>query len=527
MAASSMRMPTRDCAAISFRAVARPPRVGSRRQRIARLTESIAATRVCSGAESLSMGQSNSKPSRRARTAMPCSPSEPLKRTRSPGRARSAESSTPAGTTPRPVVLMKSPSPLPFSTTLVSPVTISTPTAAAASCIERTTRSSVASGRPSSRMKAALKQSGRAPPMARSFTVPWTASEPMSPPGKNSGWTTKESVVKASRRPSRLMTAWSSRRASAGLWKAGRKSLRTSSAVSRPPLPWPSSTVFFAGSSTGQVSGSSPGRLSFMAPPLPPGRGTPVLVVGRAGALGGNHGRAQGILRRAAVAEGRAVERLLQALQDLGALAFGRLFDAGVGEAEDSFSVEGGELRPQPQPAPGNPPQAAPLAVADFEDFFHDLLGGAVAFAGHGADVLVFGFGAALFELLDEHGDGFEQVERLEAPHDDGHAKVAAQGLVLPVAHHRADVPGGDEALHAVHGRAEQQAHRPPHPHVGDEQRKILQAFPPRLPGGPGVGGGGGLQPDGGKNQPPPPPPPAALTGKRSVSEPGTRSMSP
>ena len=52
---------------------------------------------------------------------------------------------------------------------------------------------------PSSMMKPALRNSGRAPPIARSFTVPCTASEPMSPPGKNSGCTTKESVVNASR----------------------------------------------------------------------------------------------------------------------------------------------------------------------------------------------------------------------------------------------------------------------------------------------------------------------------------------
>ena len=33
-------------------------------------------------------------------------------------------------------------------------------------------------------MNAALKKSGMAPPTARSLTVPWTASEPMSPPRK-------------------------------------------------------------------------------------------------------------------------------------------------------------------------------------------------------------------------------------------------------------------------------------------------------------------------------------------------------
>jgi hypothetical protein len=50
-------------------------------------------------------------------------------------------------------------------------------------------------------MKPALSQRGRAPHMARSLTVPHTASRPMSPPGKKSGLTTWESVVNASRAP--------------------------------------------------------------------------------------------------------------------------------------------------------------------------------------------------------------------------------------------------------------------------------------------------------------------------------------
>ncbi len=50
-------------------------------------------------------------------------------------------------------------------------------------------------------MKATLRNSGWAPPIARSLIVPCTARVPMSPPGKNSGLTTNESVVKASRLP--------------------------------------------------------------------------------------------------------------------------------------------------------------------------------------------------------------------------------------------------------------------------------------------------------------------------------------
>ena len=56
-------------------------------------------------------------------------------------------------------------------------------------------------GKPSSRMKLADRCRGRAPPTARSLTVPLTARSPIEPPGKNSGDTTKASVVNASRVP--------------------------------------------------------------------------------------------------------------------------------------------------------------------------------------------------------------------------------------------------------------------------------------------------------------------------------------
>ena len=50
-----------------------------------------------------------------------------------------------------------------------------------------------------------------------------------------------------------------------------------------------------------------------------------VLVVGRAGAFGRDHGRAQRLLGRAASAEGGALVGLLEAAQDLAGDAVGRL----------------------------------------------------------------------------------------------------------------------------------------------------------------------------------------------------------
>ena len=57
--------------------------------------------------------------------------------------------------------------------------------------------------RPSSRISERLSASGRAPAIARSLTVPLTASSPIEPPGKRSGLTTKLSVVSARSAPTR------------------------------------------------------------------------------------------------------------------------------------------------------------------------------------------------------------------------------------------------------------------------------------------------------------------------------------
>jgi len=72
------------------------------------------------------------------------------------------DSARPAGSAPTPVVLMKTPSALPFSTTLVSPVTTGTPASRAARAIDSTMRLRSASGKPSSMMKLAARYSGRA-----------------------------------------------------------------------------------------------------------------------------------------------------------------------------------------------------------------------------------------------------------------------------------------------------------------------------------------------------------------------------
>ncbi len=103
--------------------------------------------------------------------------------------------------------------------------------------MDATIRSRSATGKPSSRMKLADSHSGRAPLTARSFTVPLTARSPMSPPGKNSGETTNESVVIAIRSLPTATTAPSSSGSSSGLRKASRKIASISVWVALPPAP--------------------------------------------------------------------------------------------------------------------------------------------------------------------------------------------------------------------------------------------------------------------------------------------------
>jgi hypothetical protein len=71
---------------------------------------------------------------------------------------------------------------------------------------------------------------------------------------------------------------------------------------------------------------------------------------------------------------------------------------------------------------------AAPFAGNDFENFLDQILRRLVAFAAHGAAVLVFHFGAAGFKLLHRHQHALQNVQRLEAGDDNRHAVFFRDG---------------------------------------------------------------------------------------------------
>ena len=159
------------------------------------------------------------------------------------------------------------PSPLPRSTTLVSPVTIGTPASAQAAAIDATMRRRSSIGKPSSSTKPALRASGSAPHIARSLTVPCTASEPMSPPGKKS-----RLHDEAVGREGQALAADVEDRAVAELLEGGlrerrQEQLSMSRAVLRPPPPWASCTMSSSSSGGGQASIAPRERLR--TPPRP------------------------------------------------------------------------------------------------------------------------------------------------------------------------------------------------------------------------------------------------------------------
>src|SRR5664280_1344728 len=400
----------------------------------------------------------------------------PLRIILSPGRARSAEISTGLSITPSPVVVMNTWSPLPRLTTLVSPVTSRIPASLAASRMDSTTRRRSSAASPSSRMKAAARYSGRAPHMARSFTVPLTASRPISPPGKKIGVTTNESVVKASRVPFTWTTAWSSSLSRIGLENAGRKILSINSAVSLPPLPWPSTICLCSKIGSGQEPKIGD-TTSLIAPPAVLRRAShgnrrqvrivlispqvPAIgVIGGTSAFRRNHRRSQRMLRITFLAECRAIVRLLDAAQDLTADANFGLEGIDLLHVEKTLGIMLAELTTQFVTAFRNRPYPSPFAIGDFEHIEHQLLRWLVPFPVQDARIFVLHFGAPALQLADGHQYSLQNVQRLESRYYNGNLEARAERFVFPVSHDRAHVSRPQKSLHPVKRRLQDRGDR-------------------------------------------------------------------
>src|SRR4051794_18744313 len=437
--------------AISLSTEATPPRVASRRQWTA--GPRIASPAGHSARVSETMSAASPRSPRASMIAVPCSPIEPETRMRSPGRTALGDSAARGSRAPTPVVHTYMPSACPRSTTFVSPATMRTSAASAARAIASTSARSTSASSPSSRISARLSASGRAPPIARSLTVPFTASSPIEPPGNRSGLTTNESVVSA-------MPSTTAASASSSIPKAGARSPSISVCVALPPAPW--AIVMRSSLKRGRFA-----RAVSMIPRIRSSRDgaltrePSVVVVGGARPLGGDHARPDRVLGGARGAEDLALPRLDDALEHLAALACLRVGDPHARDAEALLGVEGRVGVREAQRALRDEPQAPPLEVrAQREDLGEHLERAQVALVGHDAAVLVLDLAATLLQLAEDHHERLQDVERLEARHHERLAVVRGDELERPRADHGRHVPRPDEAVEPQVRRVEQRAQR-------------------------------------------------------------------
>src|SRR5262249_45893892 len=113
-----------------------------------------------------------------------------------------------------------------------------------------------------------------------------------------------------------------------------------------------------------------------------------VLVVRRAGALGGHHGGAQGMLRVAVAAEGGAVGRLTQSAQDEAADAARGLLGLDGVHVEALLGVVLAVLVTDAVAGLRDGTHPAPLAIGDLEDLEDEIACGPVPVPGDRPHVL-------------------------------------------------------------------------------------------------------------------------------------------
>ncbi len=208
----------------------------------------------------------------------------------------------------------------------------------------------------------------------------------------------------------------------------------------------------------------------------------PEVVVGRAGALRRDHAGADGCLGRARRAEDLALPRLDDPLEHLAALARLGVRHPDVGDRVAQLGVEGGELRAQLQTALRDEAQPAPLEVwPQLEDLGQHGQGPGIASLAHHPRVLVLDLAAALPDLREQHGDGVQDVERLEAGGDQGQPVLGRHEAVGALPDHGGDVARAEEAVEAEVGGLEDRPERGHDRDVVGEDGEVGHAPRPRL----------------------------------------------
>ena len=441
--------------AISFSVVARPPRVRSRRQCTSipalkqRLDRRPELARVAHDwrFEFQAFAHRENRDAVAAEIAADDDRVAGLR----PMRADRSRGFTFASITPMPEVLTNMPSPLPLSTTLVSPVTSFTPACRRGLLhrrdhgAQRFHRQAFFENESRAQIERARAAHGQIVDRAVDRQIADVAA------GKNQrahheriGGEGQTRAVDSPRQPRRRAALEHRVR------ERRHENLFDELMGERPPPPCASTMRSSATRGTGQLRLNSPWRLA-----------SAIVIVGRAGALGGDHGRAERVLGRALHGERRALVRLLDALQDQAADALGGLVRAAAPmNGKRRFGVEFPEASAQPEAAGRESRRCRATARCRLRTLRRSSSapGDSLRAARRGCTGSRLRRGrlrAALtaIRMPSSRSSGSKPVTTI------GTWYFARDRLIFLVAHDGADVAGGEESLHPQFGDDE---HAPP-----------------------------------------------------------------
>ena len=140
------------------------------------------------------------------------------------------------------------------------------------------------------------------------------------------------------------------------------------------------------------------------------------------------------------------------------------------------FGIEMGKLLPQAIARPRDQPDAAPSPVGHLEDSPDDRLGGLITVMRDRTGVGVAHFAPPCFQFLHAVQHAVQDVDRLEAGHNDWDVVLGRQRLILPVTHHGADVSRGQEAIHLHIRRVHQGSNGSRDSDMRDQHGKVGQS---------------------------------------------------